>query len=239
MQPTSVSRSGTELLDCQRGGLVPPDIEPALTAAQRSHLHDTGLRPIPIFRRRPTRQRMRHEPIGEEHRRPAPITPISMLLDHLLPEFTRMIGQQPGMPGDKPQHPDIGPLPFTPLAHQINSLATPPNLGFLQRYALLHLFDITSAILHRQPLRLTPRPLIPPIYRRPQVHELRLGPPRRPRPPQPTRHSKTDLRPRNPTGQPPRHPHPLRIFRIRLELDAPIRHPRTIPRAPLRQVTPR
>lgn len=89
---------------------------------------------------------MGQEAVSAEHHRAALLASVGVLLDHLLSEFTGMVGHKSGMSSDEAEYPDISSLPLMPLACQVDRLSLTANLGFAQRYPMLHLLDIASGI---------------------------------------------------------------------------------------------
>ncbi|MGO4648169.1 hypothetical protein AB4305_24880 [Nocardia sp. 2YAB30] len=164
---------------------------------------------------------MGQETVGEEHHGAALIASVGVLLDDLLTPLTRMVGHQAGMSGDETENTDVGPLPFTSWTRQIDGPSPVTNLVFLQRYPLLGLIYVASA----SDSRFAPRAFVHVIDSSPKMSELR--PERRTtrvllRPPS-TR--KVISARETPFGKPlVIFTRLVRVIRIRLEFDPPVRH---------------
>lgn len=124
---------------------------------------------------RPARQGMGQETVGEEHHGAALIASVGVLFDNLLAPLTRMVGHQAGMSGDETENADVGPLPFTPWASQVNGLSPMTDLVFPQHYSFLGVSYVASGFRQRQSFRFAPRAFVHVVDGSPKMRELRFG----------------------------------------------------------------
>ncbi|MEU1997242.1 hypothetical protein ABZ511_22560 [Nocardia gamkensis] len=152
-----------------------------------------------------------------------------MLLDDLLAQLAGVVGHEAGMAGDETEDAEVGALPLTPRAGQVNGFPPAAYLRFLLLDPPLRLVDVMPGFRHRYPASFAPRPFVDPVDGGAKLRELRLGTAHEPGTAETTLGAVGDLGPGNALWQTSVQFHPLRIIRIRLEFDPPLRHTITVP----------